>query len=341
MSQIKIAVIGCGAIAKHRHIPEYANNPNVKMVAFCDPVIERAEANAKQYGANAYKSYQDLLQNEELDAISVCTPNVYHAPITIAAVVAGKHVLCEKPMAISRDEAKAMIRAAKDAGVILMIGHNQRLMASHQKGKEILNRGYLGRVLTFRTAFGHPGPESWSIDGKDSWFFRKDKAFIGAMGDLGVHKADLIRWLLDDEIVEVSAFVDTLHKRDTDVDDNAVSIVRTAKGVIGTLTASWSYQPYEDNSTILYCEKGTIKLNTDPVYQVIVERIDGSVERYEVDAVATNEKQTNSGIIDKFIASIITNTKPEISGEEGLKALEIVLAMLESSQIKKIVEISV
>ena len=337
MAKIKVAVIGCGAIAKHRHIPEYANNPNVDLVAFCDPVIERAEAYAKQYGAKAYENYQDLLQSEQIDAVSVCTPNVYHAPITIAAAAAGKHVLCEKPMAVSKEEAKAMIQAAKDAGVFLMIGHNQRLMPPHQKGKEVLNRGYLGKVLTFRTAFGHPGPENWSVDGKDSWFFQKDKAFIGAMGDLGVHKADLLRWLLDDEVVEVSAFVDTLHKKDTDVDDNAVSIVRTAKGVIGTLTASWSYQPHEDNSTVLYCEKGTMRLNADPVYQVIVELIDGSVERYEVGAVATNEKQTNSGVVDRFITSIATHTKPEISGEEGLKALEIVLAMLESSQTRKMI----
>lgn len=337
MNKVRVAVIGCGSIAKYRHIPEYVANENVELVAFCDVVIERAEAYAQKYGGKAYTDYREVFQNKDIDAVSVCLPNVLHAPVSIAAANAGLHVLCEKPMAVSEEEAESMIQAAKDAVVFLMIGHNQRLMPSHQKGKEILKRGYLGKVLTFQTAFGHPGPENWSIDGAGSWFFQKDSAFIGAMGDLGVHKTDLIRWLLDDEITEVGAFVETLHKQNTDVDDNAVCIVRTKKGIVGTLVASWTYQPKEDNSTILYCEKGIMRLNADPVHQVIVQLTNGTVEKYEVGAVATNEKQVGSGVIDMFITSILTNTPPDISGEEGYKSLKVVLSMLESASEKTIV----
>lgn len=116
-----------------------------------------------------------------------------------------------------------------------MIGHNQRFVPSHQKAKEIIENGELGKIYSFRTTFDHGGPEGWSIDGKASWFFQKDQAFIGAMG---VHKADLIRYLLGEEIREVAAFVETNAKTETDVDDNSVCILKTESGIIGT--ASWA-----------------------------------------------------------------------------------------------------
>ncbi len=159
----------------------------------------------------------------------MCLPNYLHAPVSIDALNAGVHVLCEKPMATSEEEADKMIEAAERNGKKLMIGHNQRFVASHQKAKELIESGAIGKIYSFRTAFGHGGPEGWSADGKDSWFFQKDKAFIGAMGDLGVHKADLIRYLLQDEFVEVGAFVETSAKEGTDVDDNAALILKSKK----------------------------------------------------------------------------------------------------------------
>ncbi|MDB5054569.1 MAG: oxidoreductase protein [Bacilli bacterium] len=340
MNKLRVAVVGCGSITKYRHAPEYAFNEHVELVAFCDLVRDRALLMAEQYGGNVYTDYLEMLQKEKPDAVSVCTSNINHAPVSIAAAKLGIHVLCEKPMATSEADGLAMIAAAKENGAILMVGHNQRLMPAHVKAKEILNAGDLGRVLTFRTAFGHPGPEDWSIEGKEGWFFQKDKAIVGAMGDLGVHKADLIRWILDDEVTEISAFVETLHKEDTKVDDNAICILRTRKGTIGTLTASWTYYKGEDNSTILYCEHGVIKIGTDPHDQVIVEKTDGSVQKFAVGAIATNTGQTHSGVIDAFITSIVTKTPPPISGEEGLRSLKVILAALESAASKKLISIS-
>ena len=309
MSKIKVAVIGCGSISKHRHIPEYASNTNVELVAFVDPIIERAEHYAQLHGGKAYSNYVDMLKAEKVDAVSVCTPNYLHAEISIAAANAGAHVLVEKPMATTAAESEAMIEAAKKNGVFLMVGHNQRLMPPHVKAKEILETGKLGKVLTFRTSFGHPGPEGWSVDGRESWFFRKEEAIMGAMGDLGVHKSDLIRWLLDDEVAQVAAFVGTLHKEGTDVDDNATCLLRMKSGATGSLVASWTYYKGQDNSTVLWCENGVIKIDTDPNDQVIVELRDGTVERYKVGQVATNEKQTSSGVIDEFVTSIVTNQR--------------------------------
>lgn len=339
MSKVKVAVVGCGSISKYRHIPDYAANENVELVAFCDPIVERAQKYADQYGAKAYANYEDMLTELKPDAVSVCTPNYLHAPVAIAAANAGAHVLVEKPMASTDEEAAAMIEAARKNGVYLMVGHNQRLMPPHAKARQILEKGELGKVLTFRTSFGHPGPEGWSIDGKGSWFFRKEEAVMGAMGDLGVHKSDLIRYLLNDEVSQVTAFIDTIDKEGTDVDDNATVLLRMKSGAIGTLVASWTYYKGEDNSTVLWCQNGVMKIGTDPGDQVIVELRNGTVERYNVGAIATNDKQETSGVIDAFITSITTKTTPSITGEEGRKSLAVILAAFEAQATGKVISL--
>ncbi|MFC0215333.1 Gfo/Idh/MocA family protein [Paenibacillus chartarius] len=339
MSKIRVAVIGCGSISKHRHIPEYAANNQVELVAFVDSVLERAEHYANTHGGKAYRDYETMLAEVKPDAVSVCLPNALHAPASIAAANAGAHVLVEKPMAASVEECEAMIEAAKRNNVYLMVGHNQRLMPPHVKAKEILQSGALGKVMTFRTSFGHPGPEGWSVDGRESWFFRKEEAIMGAMGDLGVHKSDLIRYLLEDEVADVAAFIGTLHKEGTDVDDNATCVLRMKSGAIGTLVASWTYYKGEDNSTVLWCENGVMKIGTHPDDQVIVELRNGTVERYKVGAIATNEKQLSSGVIDAFVDSIVTRTPPSIPGEEGLKSLRVILAAFESQETGRTVSL--
>lgn len=340
MSKIKIAVIGCGAIAQRRHIPEYADLENIEFVGFADPKISRAEHYAAQHNAKAFADYEQMLKEVKADAVSVCTPNYLHAKAAIAACYAGAHVLVEKPIATTLEEAQAMIDAAKKNGVYLMVGHNQRLMPPHVKAKEILETGKLGKVITFRTSFGHPGPESWSIDGRESWFFRKEEAVLGAMGDLGVHKSDLIRWLLNDEVAEVASFIGTLDKEDTDIDDNAICLLRMKSGTVGNLVASWTYYKGEDNSTILWCENGVIKIGTDPQDQVIVEYRNGSIERHKVGAISTNTKQTASGVIDEFVDCIANKKAPRISGEEGKRSLEVILAAFESQKEGKFVRLT-
>ncbi|GIP24285.1 Gfo/Idh/MocA family protein [Paenibacillus sp. J22TS3] len=339
MSKIRVAVIGCGAIAQRRHIPEYAANAQAELVAYADPRIERAREMAEIYGGKAYASYEELLANEKIDAVSICTPNYLHAPMAVAFAEAGVHVLVEKPMATTEEEGKQMIEAARKNGVYLMVGHNQRLMPPHVKAKEILDSGRLGKVLTFRTAFGHPGPEAWSVDGRDSWFFEKDQAILGAMGDLGVHKSDFIRYLLNDEVAEVAAFIGTLHKEDTAVDDNATCLLRMKSGAIGTLVASWTQYQGGDNSTVLWCENGVVKIGTVSGDEVIVELTNGTVETYKVGAMATNEKQVPSGVIDAFVESILSQTPPSISGEEGLRSLQVILAAFESQATGQIVKL--
>mgnify|MGYP001106096397 FL=1 len=341
MKKYRVAVIGVGSIARMRHLPEYQANPHVEIVAVCDIVPERVEETAAQYGAKAYTDYQELLDQVKPDIVSVCLPNYLHAPVSIAALEAGAHVLCEKPMATSTEEGEAMIMAAKENNRKLMIAHNQRFVASHQKAKELIEAGELGKIYSFRTAFGHGGPEGWSIDGKDSWFFKKDQAFIGAMGDLGVHKSDLIRYILGEEFTEVAAIVEGNAKTDSDVDDNAVCLLRSESGIIGTLTASWAYNSSEDNSTVIYGEKATLRLEDDPDYSLIASYTNGQTVKYELGQIQSNDAggQTTSHVIDHFIESIQADRDPLITGEEGLKSLNIILTALESSETGKRIKI--
>ncbi|MBM7553539.1 Gfo/Idh/MocA family protein [Thalassobacillus pellis] len=339
MTVLNIGVIGCGSIAKHRHLPEYANEENVKIAAVCDIVEGRAAEMAETYGAKPYVDYKGLLQDPSIDAVSVCLPNSLHAPVSIAALDAGKHVLCEKPMATSKQEAEDMITAAERNGKKLMIAHNQRFVKSHQKAKQLIESGELGKIYSFRTTFGHGGPEGWSADGKDSWFFDRERAFIGAMGDLGVHKSDLIRYLLGEEIKEVAAMVETSAKENTDVDDNAVCVLKTESGTIGTLTASWSYVADEDNSTIIYGEKGILRLEDDPVNSLVAQYANGDVVKYELGQIQSNDEggQTSSHVIENFVNCIVSNRPSPVSGEEGARSLDVILAALEANETKSVV----
>ncbi|MDE5051228.1 Gfo/Idh/MocA family protein [Niallia taxi] len=342
MSTLKIGVIGCGSIAQHRHLLEYSWNKAVEIVAVCDINEERALEIGKEYSAKAYTDYKELLADKDIDAVSVCTPNYLHAPISIDALNAGKHVLCEKPMATSSEEAEQMIEAAEKNGKKLMIGHNQRFVKSHQKARELIQSGEVGKIYSFRSAFGHGGPEQWSVDGKESWFFQKEKAFIGAMGDLGVHKTDLLRYVLGEEFVEVGAFVETNAKDFADVDDNAVCVLKTESGVIGTLAASWAYTSKEDNSTVIYGEKAILRLEDHPQYSLIVQYATGEIVNYELGKIQSNDAggQNATGVIDHFVSSIVSDTEPLITGTEGKKSLEVILGAIKSNETKQIAKIN-
>ncbi|WP_271629332.1 Gfo/Idh/MocA family protein [Caldicellulosiruptor sp. DIB 104C] len=345
MLKVRLGIIGCGSITKHRHAPEAKSNENVDLVAVCDNNLINAEKVAKMFDVpKVYADYETMLKEEKPDAVVVAAPNYIHADATIKALKAGAHVLCEKPMATTIDECKKMVDTAKETGKFLMIAHNQRFNKAHIKAKQIIQSGELGRVLSFKTTFGHGGPESWSSDKPDTWFFHKEKATFGSMGDLGVHKIDLMRFLLGEEFVEAAALVTTLAKRYPngeliDVDDNAVCILKTQSGAIGTVTASWTYPGSEDNSTIIYCEKGSITLYGDPKFSMIIRYANGQKAYFELDTMQTNEKQTKSGVMDEFINSILTNTPPKISGEEGLKTMKVVFACFESAKTGKVVKI--
>ena len=344
--KVKVGIIGCGKISQVRHIPEYVDNPDVCLYGLFDINKERAQELAQKYNCKAYGSYEELLADPEIDAVSVCVANNAHAQISIAAMKAGKHVLCEKPMAVTLEECEAMVKTAKETGRYLMIGQNQRLAKAHVKAKQLIAEGAIGKVLTFRTIFGHGGPETWSVDpGKNTWFFDKKKAAMGAMADLGIHKTDLIQYITGQKVVETKAVLTTLDKRYGNgeligVDDNAICIYTLEGGAIGTMTASWTYYAAEDNTTVIYGTKGMLRLYDDPVYSVQLFTAEGEKVLYEIDQIQTNDNQTKSGIIDLFVESLVEQKEPEISGESVLSAMRAVFGSIESSETGKAVRVN-
>lgn len=343
--KIRIGILGCGKIAQVRHIPEYADNPDCELRAFYNPSRQRAEDMAAKYGGKVYDSAEELLADPEIDAVSVCAANYAHAELAIKALKAGKHVLCEKPMATTIEDCEAMAEAARESGRFLMIGHNQRLAKAHVKAKELIDEGLIGSIISFRTTFGHGGPETWSINpGKNTWFFDKKRAAMGAMADLGVHKTDLIHFLTGQRVVRTTARLTTLDKRGEGgeligVDDNAVCIYELSDGAFGTMTASWTFYGAEDNSTILYGTKGIMRIYDDPAHSIVVKLADGEERTYDVEQIQTNDNQTKSGVIDLWIDCLKNNRAPEISGESALYAMRAVFASIKSSELGKSVEI--
>ena len=341
-----IGIIGCGKIAQVRHIPEYAEHKDAKLLGFYDINQQRAAGLAEQYGGTAYATVEALLANPEIQAVSICAANFAHAELTIAALNAGKHVLCEKPMAVTLAECEAMVEAAKKNNKFLMIGHNQRLAKAHSVARKLIVDGLIGDIVTFRTTFGHGGPETWSVDpGLNTWFFDKTRAAMGAMADLGIHKTDLIHFLTGQQVVRTTARVTTLDKKDATgnligVDDNAVCIYELSGGAFGTMTASWTYYGAEDNSTVLYGTKGIMRIYDDPAISIKVILADGSKISYDVEAIQTNDNQTKSGVIDLWMESLVNDTAPEISGESALAAMRAVFASIQSSETGMAVDIA-
>ncbi|MEH6939866.1 Gfo/Idh/MocA family oxidoreductase [Bacillus sp. JJ664] len=342
---MKVGIIGCGSIAKFRHAPEYKANNSVNEIVFYDRNIERAKNLANMFEGRTVNSVEELLADPSIDVISDCSSNEQHHVFTTKALLNGKHVLCEKPISLTIEHAKEIVDAQKLSGKKLMVDHNQRFTRAHQKAKEIIQSKVLGKVLTFRTTFGHAGPEQWGVNKSNStWFFKKERSGLGVAGDLGIHKVDLIHYLLDDEIAMVSAFLGSLDKvnengEPIEVCDNIVCSLKTKKGRLGTASFSWTYYGEEDNSTIIYCEKGIIKIYNSNDYQIEVITKDGEKVNYQLETIQTNDNQTSSGVIDAFIKCIQLNEDPLVTGEDALSSLKVILGIIESAETNSVVTI--
>ena len=336
---IRVGIIGCGKIAQVRHLPEYASNPNVQLVGYYDKKLARAQEMAAKYGGTTYENYFDLLQNPEIDAVSVCVENRSHAEISTAALYSGKHVLCEKPMAVTLAECESMVAAAERNGKHLMIGHNMRFDPVHRKAKELLDGGIIGDIITFRTTMGNAGPENWSMEAGSTWFFDKQKAAMGALSDLGIHKVDLLQYLTGQKVIETTAKVMTLNKHTATgapitVDDNALCILRMSGGAVGTLAASWTVYGKECNSTCLYGTKGIMLIYSDPGAPIVVRDMSNTSTSYSF------EPTTRSGVIDEFVDALEHDREPEVSGKKALTIMSTIFASIKSSEISRTVAVN-
>jgi len=322
---VRVGIIGCGKIAQVRHIPEYAKLKNVEIRAVCDMNINRAREVADQFKIpQVYGDYRELLQMPDLDAVSICTPNMYHAAIAMEALQKGIHVLVEKPLATTLSDCQEMAIAAEQSHAFLMVGHNQRFSPVHQRVKAFLQTNELGRIYQFSTSFHHGGPEHWSIDKENSWFFSQKEAGFGVIGDLGVHKLDLIHWLLDDEIDEISALQGAL-RQEISVEDHAVIMARTKKGAIGTISLSWN-NPVQEHRTVLYGEHGVLTFG-ETLFGIQVAYHNGRLRDEEVDPILRPDGMLDSGVIQHFVQCIREGKQPETSASAVLPVMDAIFRL--------------
>ncbi|MEK3723962.1 Gfo/Idh/MocA family protein [Paenibacillus sp. FSL H8-0034] len=195
LKKLKFGIIGCGGIAVNKHLPNLSKFPEVELSAFSDVFLDKAQQGAERFGAadaSVYTDYRELLADTDIDVIHVCTANDSHAEITIAALEAGKHVLCEKPMAISTADATLMLETAKRTGKKLTIGYNNRFRADSQQLHKICRSGDLGDIYFAKAhAIRRRGVPIRGV------FLDKDKQGGGPLIDIGTHALDLTMWMMD------------------------------------------------------------------------------------------------------------------------------------------------
>ena len=313
---VHVGLVGCGAIARRSHLPGL-RAAGADVVAFASRSRASAEAAADQWGSGrVFDDWRALVEDPDVEAVDVCSPNRSHAEVAVAAAEAGKHVLVEKPMACTLQEADRMIAAAEGAGVVLAVAHNLRLAAPFFTAHLLVGQGAVGDVVGFRAGFGHGGPQDWAPEA--TWFFDLEQSGGGALIDLGIHVADLIRFVVADEVVDVSAL---LSRRADGVDDAAQVIVRTAGGAVGSFHASWRARPGPDHQLTVFGTDGTLHLD---------RRTPLTLHRPGEKAEPVELRDPPGDLFTGFVAACATGAAPAVTAAEGRAALAIVDAAYRS-----------
>ncbi len=231
---LQIGVIGAGQVAQVSHLPAWLRlRPGVQLAAVCDEDKARLRAVAQKFGIpRAATDFEEILRDQAVDAVDICTPNHLHAPMAVAALRAGKHVLCERPMARNGREAEAMVKAAEKAGLVLMCAMNNRFRDDVQILRRFIKKGEIGGLFYVKTGWLRRG-------GSYGWKAERAMSGGGAFLDLGVQMLDIAIWLAGDrQVVTVSAQV---HRPRPDaVEDAAVALIRCKDGLVITVEVSWS-----------------------------------------------------------------------------------------------------
>jgi len=323
--KVRVAIIGAGAIAQRLHIPEFLKCEDAQLIAIAEVDKRKARKVAQEFQIpRIYTDWQELLEKERPDAVSVCLPNYLHAEVTIKSLEAGAHVLVEKPMATTVRETDAMVEASRRNKRLLMVSQNMRFASASEVAKQIMEKKMIGQVNTVCAWVGHGGPEYWEPNAK--WFFELDKACGGALADLGIHAIDLVRYLMPTDIVEVFAYRATLEKK-IPLEDNAAFIFKFSSGAIGVLGASWTLKPGKF-SVEIHGTKGSLTL--DPWANKL--KVYLASPPSWLNPIIPPESKYGSPM-RYFIHCIKKGIKPTIiNGEEGARSMEVILAGFKSSQ---------
>ncbi len=248
---VRLGVIGAGAFS-NRHLTDLAEVKNAKVVAICDIVKENADAQAEKYGIESvYYNHHELLAREDIDAVTLPLPDQVHREIAVDAMRAGKHVLCEKPMALSLEDCKAMVAASKETGKQLMVGQIGRYTPSFVKAKEILESGLLGELFFIESEYAH---DYSKIGGMGGWRVTPEREpIIGG----GCHAVDLIRMLAGNP-EEVFAYANNKSLVNWPIHDCSIAVMKFPSGVIGKVLTSTGCKRNYTMRTVLYGTKGTL-----------------------------------------------------------------------------------
>ena len=321
---LNVGIIGVGTIGKHQ-LQGFINNPKAKVIAVADINEKLAKSVARKFGVKKFfKDYRGLLALSEIEAVSVCTPPFAHALITCDAAKAGKHVLCEKPMAMNAEEAEKMVEACLPAGVKLGICSSRlRLSTMVEKAREYVQGGKLGKVYYVRSSsFRRRGRPGLDILEESKWFLDSSKAGGGALIDMGCYDLDAILYILGSpQPITVSAMTfrgvgdqpepNVIY----DVEEHASLMVRFKEGPVATLETAWAANMDQGEGIVVFGTRGGLKLKPFTLY----------AEQEGKHVAITMDLPVEGGdFIDDFITACLKDKSPKTPGEDGLKVMQII-----------------
>ena len=298
---------------------------DAQFVGIYDRDVERRDKYAKEFGVTSFETLDGLLA--EVDAVMICSENSLHAKYTLAAAKAGKHVLCEKPLATNLDDAHEMVRVCQERGVVLQTAFSIRFSTPVVRAKEIIDSGAIGKILAINgTNHGKMPP---------GWFLDQELAGGGAVFDHTVHVTDIMRWYLGSEVKEVYAEVDTALHEDVDIDDVGMLTMEFEDGTIATLDPSWSrpktFPTWGDVTLKVIGTEGTLDIDAfAQAGEVFSDEVGHSQYYFWGD-------DADRAMVEDFLASIREKREPRATGLDGLRATEVALAAYEAArQLKPI-----
>jgi len=323
--RIRIGIVGCGQMGRW-HLDAYKRNAKVQLVGFADTDLTKARPFAEEVGAKAYESHREMAAKEKLDGVSLCTIPSTHRDIALDLLEMGVHVLCEKPLAVSGDQAREMVAQAQQKNRLLLTAFKFRFFEEVVKARELIRKGSLGRICNFRLMFGG------YINMAGTWYARRDLAGGGIIMDNGPHAADLIRYLLG-EIQSVSARCGSY--QGIDVEDNAQLTFTLADGCIGTADLSWSASVPSHSYFEAYGEDGAMLLD----WQGLACRYKTWNDWKRIDNKLTI-KDSFARQIDHFVEAIPSGQASILGNGEGLKSQLVIDAAYESLKTHTTVSLS-
>ncbi|MBU5672572.1 Gfo/Idh/MocA family protein [Paenibacillus brevis] len=357
MSKVyRIGIVGCGGIANGKHLPSLKKLDNVEVVAFCDIVVERAEKAAREYGAEGaqvYSDYRELLKDQSLDIVHVLTPNDFHAEVTIAALEADKHVMCEKPMAKTAADARRMVEAAKRTGKKLTIGYNNRFRPDSLHLKKLVEEGQLGDIYFAKAhAIRRRAVPTWGV------FLDEEKQGGGPLIDIGTHALDLTLWMMNNykpKVVLGTKYHELSQRENAanawgpwdpakfTVEDSAFGMVVMENGATVMLESSWALNTldvHEAKCSLSGTEAGAdmkngLRINGEEhgrLYTKEAELGSGGVAFYE--GKAENDADTE---MRTWIRAVDQDLEPVVTPEQACVVSEILEAIYESAKTGKAV----